>query len=208
MVVDVDGVVSPVHPVADVWGDEVVAGQLFGPVRVSPTLCRRLDALAALPHVVPLWLTSWPAESRARMDPFPGRDWPAVVEQGAFHDPVIDEDRLGWWKWDALREWLQRHREVGSLVWCDDHLGQPLWDDAVEAQEPGAAAGEGPRRRPTASMVEPEDAPFLTTAAALIAPRLTQVGVAATLVAPATAVGLSPEDLDRVGAALLGAQLS
>lgn len=207
--VDVDGVVSPVHPDGDVWGDEVTAGHLFGPVRVSPELCRRLDALAALPGVVPLWLTSWPAESRSRMDPFPGRDWAAVIEQEDFRDRGLDEDRLGWWKWDAVREWLRQRRDVRSLVWCDDHLGLAMWEDDVELDDarPGVGVDE-PRPRPLVSALEPEDAPFLTTAAALIAPRLAQLGVAATLLAPTTSVGLRPEDLDRMEAALRGAPTS
>lgn len=209
LVVDVDGVVSPVHPAGAVWGDEVTAGHLFGPVRVSPALCERLDALAALPGVVPLWLTSWPAESRARMDPFPGRDWAAVIEQEDFRDRVLDEDRLGWWKWDALREWLHQRRDVTSLVWCDDHLGLPVWRADVELDDARPDVGvDEPRPRPLVSALEPEDEPFLTTAAALIAPRLAQLGVTATLVASATAVGLTPEDLVRVEAALRGAQTS
>lgn len=199
LVVDVDGVVSAVHPVSDVWGDEVTAGHLFGPVRVSPTLCRRLDALGALPGVVPMWLTSWPASSRSRMDPFPGRDWAALVEAEDFADQGLDEDRIDWWKWDALRTWLRAHREVQSLVWCDDHLGQLLWDDTAEG---AVDLGGGPRRRPLVAALEPEDAPFLTTAAALIAPRLTQLGVAATLVAPEPGIGLRPADLDRMEATL------
>ena len=42
LVMDVDGVVAPVHG-KTAWGDDVVAGRLFGPVLVSPTLCARLD---------------------------------------------------------------------------------------------------------------------------------------------------------------------
>lgn len=208
LVVDVDGVVSAVHPPGDVWGDEVTAGHLFGPVRVSPTLCRRLDRLAALPHVEPLWLTSWPAESRRRMDPFPGRTWETlrVVEDagdaGVTNLPA-DVDRLGWWKWDALRAWLHTHREVRSLVWCDDHLAELLWAEDVDQED---ASADEPRPRPLASALDPEDAPFLTTVSEVIAARLTEAGVAATLIAPETAAGLRPADLDRVEAALLAAQ--
>lgn len=205
LVMDVDGVISPVHPDGDVWGDEVTAGHLFGPVRVSPTLCRRLDALALLPNVVPMWLTSWSAESRLRMDPFPGRSWAVLAEQGESRGSVLDEDRLGWWKWNALREWLHQHPEVRSLVWCDDHLGAPLWDEAVDSEE---ATDEGLRRRPLISALEPEDAAFLTTAAALITPRLVELGVVARLVAPATGVGLRAEDLDLLEAVLVDAQPS
>jgi len=78
LVMDVDGVVAPVHG-KTAWGDDVVAGRLFGPVLVSPTLCARLDAIAAAPDVTGFWLTDWPPEARARMDPFPGRDWASIA---------------------------------------------------------------------------------------------------------------------------------
>ena len=50
LVVDVDGVVSPVHG-HTAWGDDVVAGHVFGPVRVSPAMCARLDEIAELPNL-------------------------------------------------------------------------------------------------------------------------------------------------------------
>lgn len=48
LVLDVDGVVSPVFG-HTAWGDDIVAGHLFGPVFVSPTMCQPLDRLAAHP---------------------------------------------------------------------------------------------------------------------------------------------------------------
>lgn len=198
---DVDGVVSAVHPEDDVWGDEVTAGHLFGPVRVSPTMCRRMNELAALPHVVPMWLTSWHAESRQRMDPFPGRGWPTLAGPDDLRDSPTDEDGLGWWKWDALWAWLGHNRQIESLIWCDDHLGLPLWADGDFDGFPG----ETPVLRPVVSALEPEDVPFLTTTAAVVATRLAQLGVDPTLVAPATATGLLPGDLDRIEAAVLRA---
>ena len=73
LVMDVDGVVAPVHGTT-AWGDDVVGGRLFGPVLVSPTPCARLDVIAAAPDVTGFWLTDRPPEARARMDPLPGRD--------------------------------------------------------------------------------------------------------------------------------------
>lgn len=223
LVVDVDGVVSAVHPERDAWGDEVTAGNMFGPVRVSPALCRRLDALAKLPHVVPLWLTSWPRESRQGMDPFPGGNWESlsapqhtegteelVAADGAettgvpgASAAVAEPDRLDWWKWTALRAWLLTHRHIRSVVWCDDDLAQPLWAEEFAQTDDDLAEG-GPLA--PAFAVEDEDAQFLTTAGQVIAPRLAQLGVTATLIAPETALGLTREDLDHVEAALSAVQ--
>lgn len=111
---DVDGVVSPVHG-RTAWGNDVVAGRVFGPVHVSETLCARLDALAESPGVQCWWLSSWTAEMRHRMDPFPGRAWPTVAE------PPQHQARR-WWKWTAVQRWLTQHPEVQRLAWCDDHL--------------------------------------------------------------------------------------
>ena len=56
LIVDVDGVVSPVHG-ATAWGDDVDGGMRHTPV--SPLLNGRLDALGDRPDVLPMWLTSW-----------------------------------------------------------------------------------------------------------------------------------------------------
>ena len=113
--VDIDGVISPVHG-HTAWGDDVVAGNVFGPVYVSPTLCARLDGLATLPHLSCWWLTSWTAEMRASMHPFPGRDWPVLAEQ-----PEGSRGRR-WWKLVAVEHWLTEHQEVRAVAWCDDAL--------------------------------------------------------------------------------------
>lgn len=52
VIVDVDGVVSPIHPVASPWGKLVRAGTVFGPVLVAPAVCDRLDALGRRSGVV------------------------------------------------------------------------------------------------------------------------------------------------------------
>lgn len=116
LIVDVDGVVSPVHGRSR-WGDDLVAGQLFGPVFVSPALCARLDLLDRAPDLSCCWLTSWSAAMRARMDPFPGRAWPVIAEQ----DDVPVTGRA-WWKLTALEAWLDCHPEIGALAWCDDDI--------------------------------------------------------------------------------------
>jgi hypothetical protein len=116
VIVDVDGVVSAVHPEAPVWGDEAEVGRVFGPVLVSATLCARLNALHALPGVECWWLTSWSSEMRAAMRAFPGRDWGVIAE------PPTQPGSRGWWKLKAIAEWLSGRPDVKSIAWCDDHL--------------------------------------------------------------------------------------
>ena len=121
VIVDVDGVVSAVHPEAPTWGDEADVGRVFGPVLVSATLSARLKALHALPGVECWWLTSWSSEMRAGMRDFPGRDWDAIAE------PPTQSGSRGWWKLNALDDWLSARPDVKSIAWCDDHLrgGRP-----------------------------------------------------------------------------------
>jgi hypothetical protein len=121
VIVDVDGVVSAVHPKAPIWGDEADAGRVFGPVLVSATLSARLNALHALPGVECWWLTSWSSEMRVAMRDFPGQDWGVIAE------PPSRLGSRGWWKLDAVVEWLSAHPDVKSIAWCDDHLrgGRP-----------------------------------------------------------------------------------
>lgn len=122
---DVDGVVSPVHG-RTAWGDDVVAGNVFGPVLTSPALCARLDGLTrAVPGLSCWWLTSWTAEMRADMNPFCGRDWPVIAEQ------PVPAPRRSWWKLKALDRWLADEPEVAALAWCDDHLRPPARDASV-----------------------------------------------------------------------------
>lgn len=116
LIVDVDGVVSPVHG-QTAWGDDVVAGHLFGPVVVSPTMCQLLDRLARNPAAACWWLTSWSVEMRARLHPFPGRTWPVIADM----TDSIGSSRT-WWKLQALESWLDEHPEIRALAWCDDDL--------------------------------------------------------------------------------------
>jgi hypothetical protein len=114
VIVDVDGVVSPVHG-HTAWGDDQKAGDVLGPVYVSPSMCAQLEALTSRPGVSGWWLTSWSAEMRGAMQLFPGRMWPEVATQPA----VVPR---GWWKWRALTAWLDENPWIENLVWCDDHL--------------------------------------------------------------------------------------
>jgi hypothetical protein len=115
LVVDVDGVVSPIGG-HTAWGDDVVAGDVFGPVYTSPTMCARLDRLAAQPGVTCWWLTSWSEQMRTAVAPFPGRSW---VDFGTAEEPLPPSR---WWKLQALQQWLGSHDEIRSLAWCEDHL--------------------------------------------------------------------------------------
>lgn len=174
LVLDVDGVVSPI-PGPTAWGDDVVSGHLFGPTITSPRMCNRLDWLVSLsPILQGMWLTDWSPRMRAEMNPLPGRDWPAVA------DPVVGFDRgrewagdrwqsCTWWKWWALHEWISTHPEIERVVWVDDHLRpQRLANFDIDFR------------------AEFED-----------------LGVESVLRAPDTATGLTPEQFDEIHGTLL-----
>lgn len=190
LVLDVDGVVSPVHG-ATAWGDDVdgyARGSGIGRVSVSPRLNAALDELASRPDVTAAWLTSWDRKMRQRMV-FPGHDWSTVAHAGSFSGaPVFDEDaarrRAGerwrdnrWWKWWALDAWLGERPWIDTLVWCEDHLGQAFWHHDNEVG--------GPR-----------DGSLTQLAVASV--DLRRRGIRALLVSPATDTGLTPADVVRI----------
>lgn len=177
LVVDVDGVVSPVHGRTD-WGDDVVAGRVFGTVYVSPEMCRRLDQLATLPDVCAIWLTDWDAEMRATMDPFPGRDWTAIERPWDERDAAQETGR--WWKAAALLNWLDTHSRIRTLVWADDHLAKPH-DRLLPAEEVSFGA---------------------TTRAVALTRLFNDRGIANHMIAPDTTVGLTRAQLHRIEGAL------
>lgn len=129
VIVDVDGVVSAVHPApgASPWGDEQVVGNVFGPVLVSRTLSRRLDALNRTGDVSCWWLTSWTSEMRSSMRGFPGAEWPVIAEPDLRPAALVMGRNDTWWKLTAVEGWLDQHPEVRDVAWCDDHLrgGRP-----------------------------------------------------------------------------------
>ena len=65
LIVDIDGVVSPVHG-ETAWGDDTGAGHAFGPIAVSRAMCARLDALAETDDLSCWWLTSCGVRSLGR----------------------------------------------------------------------------------------------------------------------------------------------
>lgn len=119
---DIDGVVSPIDG-PTTFGDDHIAGHMLGPVPVSPTLTRRLDAIAGHPDVTAVWLTTWPASNRLTMIGFPGRDWPDLKPPPA---PAEAADPDQWWKPVVLRRWVDAQPQLRLLIWCDDDILPPL----------------------------------------------------------------------------------
>jgi hypothetical protein len=188
LILDVDGVVSPVGG-RTAWGDDAVAGELFGPVLVSPTLCQRLDQLGQRPGVYAAWLTSWSAPMRAAMHPFPGRTWPQIPTPP---DNLANKPGLAWWKWDALAHWLY-DRPIRRLAWCDDHLT----DAHPTGRPPEPRHGlrpAVPHRRSDREPVCPAE----------ITANLSVRGINALLVAPRTDVGLTPAQVEQLERFLAG----
>jgi hypothetical protein len=181
LVMDADGVVSPIHG-STAWGDDVEAGQLFGPLWVSPSVCRRLDQLASLPHVLPVWLTSWPPDFRQAMSPFPGQDWPDAGLRT--HNP---DAAGGWWKWNVLWDWLSHHDRIDRLAWCDDHLTPT---HLAHVSRRGDLA-----RRSAARLPDNDDECFGPVA---IRSDLELCGITPLLIAPETTTGLTPAHLETL----------
>lgn len=181
LILDVDGVVSPVHG-HTAWGDDEVAGRVFGPVVVSPAMCRRLDELARDPGIESAWLTSWSHEMRRAIKPLPGADWPEVARVGG-----LDDDEVSWWKWHALRAWLNPRPQLTRLAWCDDHLTEDHLADLEFTTRPPAAANHTAHDR----------APVLYGPSAIRA-HLAARGITSLLIAPQTDQGLTPQDLTRL----------
>lgn len=180
VVMDVDGVVSPVHG-KTLFGDDVVAGHLFGPVHVSPTVCRELDQLSARPGATFVWLTDSRTDMRAAMNPFPGQDWDTIADpDDGLQDAIVHAgDRWGempWWKWWALDVWLDAHPEIRTLVWCDDHLSRPA--NSEEGEEPQPTPGR--------------------TRGQMAVTYLAERGVHAVPIAPNSAHGLTRDDLELI----------
>lgn len=180
VVMDVDGVVSPVHGKSE-FGDDVIAGHLFGPVSVSATVCRDLDQLSAQPGATFVWLTDWRTDMRAAMNPFPGHDWDTIADpDNGLQDAIVRAgDRWGempWWKWWALDVWLNTHPQIRTLVWCDDHLSRTA---SIEE-------GEGPQPRPVRTRGE------------MAVTCLAERGVHAVSIAPNSAHGLTLDDLELI----------
>lgn len=177
VVFDVDGVISPLsldNPAQTYrawWPDPTFtrAGGLS--VWYSPTLVARLNALTALPHVRPYWLTSWRGDAPTFLAPAIGLDataWPVLDA------PDTEARTRDWWKADALaahllisdadtviwidddiREWVEEHPEVPGLVKDPrvkaisprTHLGLlPRHLDAIESLTGAAVNLAGPLR--------------------------------------------------------------
>jgi hypothetical protein len=194
LILDVDGVVSPVHPVPGTlpWRDEIEVGDVFGPVLVSPTLCARLDRLAQHPDLSCVWLTSWTPGMRARMKCFPGRTWPDIgqPQRNPTGGPERDHE-TEWWKWRALRSWLDTHTGISRIVWCDDDIG------STAQRQPPQPDPEGARR--SAASDEPLESLAERTA---VWGYLDNRRITSWLIAPRVDIGLTPRHLDSMEAFL------
>ncbi len=127
LILDVDGVVSPVHG-RTLFGDDVDARhRLLESILVSPTLSASLDVLGLRQDVHPVWLSTWPADLRQRELQFPGRDW-ETIDPYLHHIESVrwyDQTPAQWPKWRALSHWLTSHPEIRRIAWADDDLDRP-----------------------------------------------------------------------------------
>lgn len=180
LVMDIDGVVSPIHG-PTTFGDDQIAGHMLGPITISPTLTRRLDDIASRPGVIALWLTSWTAKNRLKIAGFPGHDWPDLKHQPLPEEPPNTDV---WWKPAVLRRWLDEQPQLRRLIWCDDGILPPL-----EELQPLIGS------RPPRTVASPTHSPVLEV----------MIGdLPASLFGPHTHHGLTAADLDRIESLVAG----
>jgi len=145
---DVDGVINCETKDDDRWLDEWGWGQGHGsaealvtnwsgevrtmPLRWSPFLIFRLNRLASIHDVQPIWLTTWCELASERLPQITGldcSDWPVLGKRE--YDEWWDGE---WWKLTALRNWYDEtthdHGDEFRFIWIDDQLrrrGCLLW---------------------------------------------------------------------------------
>lgn len=112
---DVDGTTSPLAArTYDSWGDQqaVPQSRFPSPVLTSPTLLR---ALGSLPVPI-VWVTDWADPGPVLTPALFGRDEP--------FEHLTPTSERPWWKAPAVLRWLDAHRGVRHVIWCDDHLSR------------------------------------------------------------------------------------
>lgn len=127
LILDVDGVVSPVHG-RTLFGDDVDARHRQPEsILVSPTLSASLDMLGLRRDVHPVWLSTWPADLRQAELLFPGREWETIDPYPHHIEGVrwYDQTPAQWPNWRALSHWLSSHPEIRRIAWADDDLDRP-----------------------------------------------------------------------------------
>lgn len=120
---DVDGVlnaVSPSTPRSWGWGESECVTVNGFPIRYSPLLVERLNALAAREDVTVWWLTTWERDAATLLAPaigLNGSAWEVLGTDEHYSKELAD----GWWKWHAV---VDHFLSSGTrAVWIDDDLG-------------------------------------------------------------------------------------
>lgn len=123
---DVDGVFNALpYPSTDLelqtgWSNEsFVVNEIMGyMITTSSELVDRVNAIAALPNVEPMWLTTWCQDAPEQLAPKIGlnaQDWPVL---GTKSD-VLGRSFM-WWKFDEVKKLAERWD--GPIIWIDDDM--------------------------------------------------------------------------------------
>ncbi|WP_022893243.1 hypothetical protein [Agromyces subbeticus] len=110
ILLDVDGVVSPIGGNVDTWPDGDLIDSPFGAAWCSPEMLRAVHAIG----VPVLWATDWKSNAEVVFAPIAGTRAAATLLPGSGDG--------GWWKLDAMSRLLDRYRGIRSIVWVDDLL--------------------------------------------------------------------------------------
>jgi len=127
IILDVDGVISPLGNGTTAWGDDTTVDSDLGPLVISPSMCQAIDRLDGYHGATCFWLTDWNQPMRHSVGALPGRHWPAIADPTT--GPAEAQSWAGgqwarcpWWKWWAVDRWLDSQPHLGRLVWVDDDL--------------------------------------------------------------------------------------
>ncbi|WP_062203211.1 HAD domain-containing protein [Demequina salsinemoris] len=131
LLLDVDGVISPMAPPGSHGGSWPEASWEIAPVggmlgtEYSTEMIGQLRRIASLPGVDGAWCTTWGPMAPKRLAPVIGlgRRWPAL-EPGPHESHFCGP---GWWKAARAREEVARH---DAVVWVDDLIDP--WREALD----------------------------------------------------------------------------
>jgi hypothetical protein len=113
--IDFDGVVNALNPrIAREEWDEIKATKMRGfSIHYAPAVVEAVEKLSA-DGVNVVWLTTW-CEHTVEFGPLGFSEHPYIGSQERI-------ECMGWWKWEALQNYVKGVPDDALIAWCDDDL--------------------------------------------------------------------------------------
>lgn len=121
VLLDVDGVVSPLFPRhrEPEFDDEWVAVYPHFRMYAHRDVVRWLRWLDARDGIAVAWLSSWEGEATALASALGTSTWRAYTRADV--NPDVGDEVAGWWKARVVWGLLEGHPDL-RVVWCDDDI--------------------------------------------------------------------------------------